>query len=119
MASKNGTKTAPPPADIGLFRKQLETPERVADLSVAEAEEIRERKRLIEAQQKAFEDNQKILALLRTEYIRYLEKLLEARQLDRSRSDYDVDSIRGAIWRTAVLVEPEPETEPAAEATSD
>lgn len=102
MASRNAGVALDPQAKI-----KLDPPEQAGTISVAEAAEIRERTRLLEAQQKLLTEKQdevndiaKMATLLRMESMAYVKNLCQDRGLDL-RDDYNVQSESGIIWRTA------------------
>lgn len=105
----NGKDTA---SDSGSFRQTLDKPEAVASLSVAEASEIKERKRLIENEMLKFSDFQKIIALLRAEQTRYLQSLIQSKGLSLA-DDYNVDSDGGVIMLVARNIDPSTATDNA------
>jgi len=101
----------PPTQPMGMVREPLNPPEEVGSISVAEAAEIRERRRLsesIQAQVKAKQDElndlMKIGTVIRTEHRSYLEGLCRARGLD-TRDDYNIETESGVILRTARSIE--------------
>lgn len=109
MGVADKAKAKQPP--MGTISQPIDPPEQAGTISVGEAAEIRERKRLIEAAQDRFKvtqddlaDQAKIIQLLRVENRKYLESLCETRGLDL-RDGYDVASESGIIWRTAKAVE--------------
>lgn len=91
------------------MKEPLKQPEVAADLTVAEASEIKERKRLIDKQIDEVNDANKVLALLRIENQRFLQTLIANKNLP-SGDDYNLDSEGGVILRTAraVALDPEP-----------
>lgn len=108
--ANNGRKASDAPPDMGSARRPLAQPERVGSISVAEAGEIRERKRLrekyedeLKAKQDELSDISKIVTLLRVENEQYLQRLLRERDLPLD-DDYNVQSETGDIWRTAAAV---------------
>lgn len=112
---------SPSPSGTGIVRQPLKEPEQVGSISVAEAAEIRERRRLREkyeadmkVKQDEIQDIAKVLTILRLENESYLQKLLRERGLKMD-DDYNVQSDTGVIWRTAVSVEPVSEIETDAE----
>lgn len=97
--------------ETGSFSEPLDPPEQAGTISVAEAAEIRERKRLIEAAQdrlKAMQeeasDLSKTIQLLRVENRAFLESLCRARGLSLQ-DGYNVESDTGVIWRTARFID--------------
>ena len=79
-----------------MMRKPLDQPEQVGSISVAEASEIRERKRLREKYEADFKSKQdelgdiaKVITLLRVENEQFLQKLLRDRNLTDA-NDYNV-----------------------------
>jgi hypothetical protein len=117
-------KTPQPPAAApqGTVRERVEPPEVVGDISVAEAQEIKERKRLIEAAVDKFKEGQdrlndeaKVITLLRSENRMFLEGLLRAHSLDAS-DDYNIDSDLGRIVRVARAINTPPVVETTEEA---
>lgn len=113
MVANNGRKTAAAKTpDLGAARKPLAEPVQVGQISVAEAGEIRERKRLrdlyeeqLKAKQDELGDIAKVVTLLRIENEQYLQRLLRDRNLPMD-DDYNVQSETGIIWRTAVAAKP-------------
>ena len=106
--AKNGRTPAAMPSSAGALRRTLDQPEQVGSISVAEAAEIRERKRLREKYETDFQAKQdelgdiaKVITLLRVENEQYLQKLLRERSLSAA-NDYNVQSESGIIWCTAV-----------------
>jgi hypothetical protein len=120
---------AKPTPDVGQARKPLAEPEQVGTISVAEAGEIRERKRLrekyeadLKAKQDELSDVAKVVTLLRVENEQFLQRLLRDRSLPLE-DDYNVQSETGLIWRTAEAIRPREvtieETTPVAVSASD
>lgn len=101
-----------PAGAMGTARQPLSDPEQAGTISVAEAAEIRERKRLrekyeadLKAKQDEANDIAKIITLLRMENEQFLTKLLRDRDLNLD-DDYNVMSESGLIWRTAIGIQP-------------
>ena len=105
MPKTAAAQEAPAPQAVGYAREPLRQPEAAAQVSVAEAAEIKERKRLIDAASVAASDAQKVLQLLRNENLQFLQSLVKAKSL-APEDEYNVDSDAGIIWRTARLVVP-------------
>lgn len=112
--SMTESKANEPTPDMGSARQPLAQPEQVGSISVAEAAEIRERRRLREkqeldvkdfetrllAEQTELDDKRKVLTLLRVEHEQFLQRLLRDRGLPMD-DDYNINSESGLIFRTA------------------
>ena len=101
---KTATPTVPAPTGA---REKVDPPETAATITVAEAGEIRERKRLMErlgekvkAKQDELNDLVKIAQLMRIEHQQYLTSICRSYGLDLN-DDYNVESESGVIWRTS------------------
>lgn len=99
----------PLPVDLGTIRKPLERPEKAADLTHAQVTELKERRRLLESYETQANDIIKVVQLLRSEYQKTAQTLIEQSGLSRD-DDYNIDTDGGVIWRTATYVPLEPET---------
>lgn len=101
---------------MGSVREPLRQPESAAQLTVSEASEIRERKRLIEDATTRAVDAGKIVQLLRNEHMQYLQTLVKSKGLDLS-DEFNIDSDAGVVWRTARAATPEAMAEPMGDTT--
>ena len=106
--TSNGRSPQAVAPDMGIAREQLRQPEQAAELSVAEASEIKERKRLIEKVSGEVSDQQKVLQLLRVEQQRFLQALITSKGLSLD-DDFNLDPDGGVVWRTARAVEMAPQ----------
>lgn len=104
------------PVDMGKVRKQLEKPALAANLTVAEVSELKERRRLLERFERESSDAYKVMVLLRAEYQKHAQQLVEKYGLDTS-NDHNIDTEAGAIWLVATYVDIEPEVVEEPEAT--
>jgi hypothetical protein len=96
---------------LGFARQNLDQQEEAGAISIAEAAEIKERTRLITAQDELIQkkrqelaDLSTIRAILGMEKDQFLLGLLERHGLD-TRDGYNVQSDTGTIWRVAKSVE--------------
>lgn len=97
------------PAELGTVRKQLDRPEKAADLTVAQVTELKERKRLVEQYEKEASDLVKVVQLLRSEYQKIAIQLIKDHNLNEG-DDHNLDTENGVIWRTATYVPVTPES---------